>query len=112
MLVAESAGLLAVAGFLVYAEISAPAQSALSASALTVATVLVAALLGLLARALTRRRAWARGPAIVLQGLLLPIGYTMATNGLPALGVPLIMIGLGGAGALLAPSTRAALGMR
>jgi hypothetical protein len=37
-------------------------------------------------------------------------GYTMTTNGLPEVGVPVLVIGLVGAGTLLAPATRAALG--
>jgi hypothetical protein len=79
---------------------------------LIVVTACASALLALLARALYRRQSWARGPAIVIELLLLPMGVTMTTNGLPVLGVPVIMIGLFGAGGLLAPSTRAALGLK
>ncbi len=111
LLAAESAGLVAVVAILFYDDLAAPVQSVVSAVALTVAAALLAAILAGLAWALTRKRAWARGPAIVLQLLLLPIGYTMITGGLPVLGVPVIVIGLVGAGTLLAPATRAALGM-
>jgi hypothetical protein len=79
---------------------------------LIIVTACASALLAVLARALYRRQSWARGPAIVIELLLLPMGATMTTNGLPALGIPVIMIGLFGAGGLLAPSTRAALGLR
>ena len=55
---------------------------------------------------------WARGPAIVLELLLFPIGYSMATSGLGRSGSWCMALGLAGAGSLLAPSTRAALGIR
>lgn len=74
--------------------------------------LLLAGVLGWLGWALARRRGWARGPAIVLQLLLLPIGSAMLTGGLPWLGLPVLVSGLVGAIALLAPGTRAALGLR
>jgi hypothetical protein len=76
----------------------------------TVFSALLAAAFGGLAWALHGRRSWARGPAVVLQLLLIPIGYTMATSGLPVFGVPVLLIGLVCAGTLLAPASRAALG--
>ena len=45
----------------------------------------------------------------MLQLLLVPIGWTMVSGGQPALGVPVIVLGLIGAGTLLAPATREAL---
>jgi hypothetical protein len=73
---------------------------------------LMAAVFGLLAHALWRRRAWARGPGIVLQLLLVPIGYSMASAGMAWAGIPVIVLGLGGAAALIAPTTREALTAR
>jgi len=72
---------------------------------------ILAALMGGLGWMLWRRRAWARGPAIVLQLLLVPIGYTMVSGGL-WLGLVVMAVGLCGAGTLLAPATRASLGMK
>jgi hypothetical protein len=83
-----------------------------SAVGVTLATLLFAAMLAGLAWSLSRRKGWARGPAIVLEMLLIPIGWYMLTGGLPLLGLPTILAGLVGAGGLLAPSTRAALGLR
>ncbi len=112
LLAAEAAGLVVVLALLVYEDVTAPAQSAQSALLVTVFAALMAAVLGLLSWSLRHRRRWARGPAIVLEMLLLPIGYYMVGGGLVWLGLPVMAIGLGGAVALLAPSTRAALGVR
>jgi hypothetical protein len=70
-----------------------------------------AVVLALLAWQLRARRAWARGVAIVLQLLLLPLGYALLTTGAPLIGVPLIAVGVVGAGLLLARSSREALGI-
>jgi hypothetical protein len=109
---AEAVGLGALLIFLLYEDATAKASSVSGAVVVTVYTALMAALLGLLAWGLSRRRAWARGPAVVLQILALPIGYSMATSGLGWLGVLLIVVGLSGAAALLARPTRAALSQR
>ena len=47
----------------------------------------------------------------MIELLQVPIGYTMLTNGLPAFGAPVLILGLLGAGLLLAPSTRKELGL-
>lgn len=112
LLAAESVGLGALVAFLLYEDLNAPAGSVGSAIAVTLFAALMAGLLGLLAWALWRRRGWARGPAMVLQLLMLPIGYYMITGAVAWLGLLVVAIGLGGAGALLAPATRAALGGR
>lgn len=111
LLAAESAGVLAVTVFLLYEDLTAPVGSAGGAFAVTLYAAVMATALGLLGWALHRRRKWARGPALVLQLLLIPIGYYMVTGGLAWLGVPVIAAGLAGAGMLVAPSTRAALGV-
>jgi hypothetical protein len=108
----EAVGLLGVSGWLGYEAATGPAQSVTSAVATIVFAVLMAVVLGGLAYALWRRRSWARGPSVVLQLLLLPIGYSAATVGQPAVGVALIVIGLAGVATLVAPATRAALERR
>ena len=108
----EAVGLLAVTALLVYADATAPSVGASSAVGITAFAGLFALLLAALAWALWRRRAWARGPAIVLELLMLPIGYSMISTGLVWLGIPVMLLGICGAGALLAPATRAALGLR
>ena len=112
LLAAEAAALALLVIFLAYADLTGRADSAAGALGVIVSAAAMAALLGWLGWNLSRRRGWARGPAIVLQLLLLPIGYTMATGGLWWLGLVVMAVGLCGAGTLLAPATRAALGMR
>lgn len=67
--------------------------------------------LWLLGTALANRRVRARAPAIVLQLMLLPIGYYMTTGGLGWLGIPLIALGLLVAGLLVSPPTTRAFGL-
>lgn len=101
----------AVTGFLVYEDFTA-ATNVTGAWLVTGFAAAVAAVYGLLARALARRRAWARGPAIVMELMLPALGYYMIIGGLPWLGVPVLLLGLTGAGLLLAPASREALGLR
>lgn len=112
LLWAEAAALAAVVAVLVYADLTAAAAHTRDALLVTGYGVIMTAAFAGLGAALRARRAWARGPAIVLNMLLLPIGYTMLTGGLGGWGVPVMAAGLIGAGALLAPATRAALGLR
>lgn len=111
LLTAQAVAVAALFAFLLYEDLTAQAQSVRGAVMVSVFTAGMAALLAGLAHALRQRRAWARGPAIVLELLLLPIGYYLVTGGVAWLGVPVIAVGLCGAGALLAPATRVALGM-
>jgi hypothetical protein len=50
------------------------------------------ALLGLLARAVDRRRGWARSPAVVLQLLALPVGVGLAQGGVWLAAVPVLLL--------------------
>lgn len=111
LLIAEAivVGLLTV--LLVWLAFTESTVSARSAAATPLITGLYGAILAALGRALGRMRAMARGPAIVLQMLMIPIGYYMVAGGVAWLGVPVILVGLVGAGLLLAPSTRIALGL-
>jgi hypothetical protein len=86
-------------------------QSRGSGAATLVFAVLCAALVGWLARSLAAQRSWARGPAIVIEILLLPLGYYMIQGGAAWAGIPSILAGLCTAGLLLAPATRDSLGI-
>jgi len=113
LLAVEAAGVAAVAGFLIYEDAtSAPTAFRGGGLAMTVLAAGFAALFAVLVRALLRRRSWARGPAIFLQLMLLPIGYYMVRGGLGWLGVPVLVLGLCGAGLLVTPAAREALGVR
>ena len=73
--------------------------------ALVVAVVLV-----LLGWQLRQRRAWARGPVVALELLFVPIGYYL--GGLTVGGILTIVSALVCVGLLIAPASRAALGIR
>jgi hypothetical protein len=107
----EAAALAVVVGVLIYEDVTTTPTSVRGAVLVTLYAVIMTVVLAGLAWALHRRQKWARGPAIVMQLLLVPIGFTMASGGAAWLGVPTILVGLAGAGTLLAPATRAALGM-
>jgi uncharacterized membrane protein YhaH (DUF805 family) len=112
LLTAEAVVLAGVTAFFVYEDVAATPDSVRDALAITGYFAVLTLLLAGLAWALARRRAWARGPAIVLELMLVPVGYYMLEAGQPAFGVPVIVVGLAGAGLLLAPPTREALGIR
>jgi hypothetical protein len=95
--------LLAVLG---YADLTEPAASARGALLVTGYSAVMAAAFAGCAWGALRRRPWVRGPALVLQLLLLPIGWTMVSTGLGWLGVPVMLLAGCAAAALIAPSTR------
>lgn len=105
---AVALGLLSV--FLVYQDLTGTATDLVSALFVTAFAVGGATVLWLLALALSRCRPGARAPAIVLQLMLLPIGYYMAQGDLGWLGIPLIALGLGVCALLVSPPTTRALG--
>jgi hypothetical protein len=71
---------------------------------------LLTVIFGGLAVALHQMRGWARGPAIVLEMLLIPLGWIML-SGVAVIGIFVVITGFAGAVLLLAPSTREALGL-
>ncbi len=76
-----------------------------------VLALVFAVVLAALAWQLTRRRAWARAPVVVLELLFLPIGYYLVQVGLAWVGIPVIFAAAGCVGLLIAPASRAALGI-
>ncbi|MBQ1025562.1 hypothetical protein [Micromonospora sp. C95] len=99
-----------VAAWLIFADLTAAATDLTSALLVTAFAIGAAAALWALGGALLRRRAGARAPAIVLQLMLLPIGWFMIQGGLGWLGVPLIAVGVGVTWLLVSPPTTRALG--
>jgi hypothetical protein len=111
LLLVQALGVAVETGFVVYDAFTQTARS-LGTALSTVAVWLgLTVLLALLAWQLSRRRSWARGVAIVLQLLMVLLGYTLVTSGLPWFGVPVMAVALTGAALLLAPSSREALGI-
>ncbi|MBQ1051471.1 hypothetical protein KBX50_23745 [Micromonospora sp. C51] len=99
-----------VAAWLIFADLTATTTHLTSALLVTAFAVGAAVALWALGSALLRRRAGARAPAIVLQLMLLPIGWFMIQGGLGWLGVPLIALGIGVTWLLVSPPTTRALG--
>lgn len=111
MLAAQAVALGLLAGYLAYQDFAGRATDLVSALFVTGFAAGGAVALALLARGLHRRRAAARAPAIVLQLMLLPVGYYMSVGGLAWLGVPLIALGLGVVFLLVTPATTRAFGL-
>ncbi|SCL64581.1 hypothetical protein GA0070608_2978 [Micromonospora peucetia] len=110
LLRAEAVGVGLVAAWLVWADLTAATTDVTSALLVTAFAIGAAAALWALGGALTRRKAGARAPAIVLQLMLLPIGWFMIQGGVAWLGVPLMALGLGVTALLVSTPTTRALG--
>jgi hypothetical protein len=110
-LVVEALAALVAAALLIAAAVRGPSVSVASAISTVVVAVLLAVAFGALARLLVRRSRGARGPALVLQLLLMPIGWYMARGGTPWVGVPVLVVAVLCAAGLLAPRTREELGI-
>lgn len=111
LLAGEAVAVALVAAFLAYEDVTARATDLQAALVVTALALAGAAALAGLARALWRCRAGARGPAVVLQLMLLAIGYYMTQGGLAWLGIPVIALGLVVCGLLITPATTRALGL-
>ncbi|WBC17805.1 hypothetical protein O7600_13695 [Micromonospora sp. WMMA1998] len=110
LLRAEAVALGLVAAWLIWSDLTAPTTDLASALLVTAFAVGGAVALWALGGALSRRRAGARAPAIVLQLMLLPVGWFMIEGGLGWLGLPLIALGIGMVGLLVSGPTNRALG--
>ncbi|MFG1676472.1 hypothetical protein [Micromonospora sp. NPDC049282] len=110
LLRAEAVALGLVAVWLIWSDLTARSTDLTSALLVTVFAVAGATALWALGGALSRRRAAARAPAIVLQLMLLPIGWYMIQGGMAWLGLPLMALGLGVVGLLVSGPANRALG--
>lgn len=98
-------------GWLLYTDVTREPGSRQLATFVTAYTGVYAAVLGLVGWAVFRRKSWSRGPAMMLELFLFPIGYYMIVGGQPLLGVPTILLGALGVVLTVAPATRRALGL-
>lgn len=112
LLRAEAVALGLVAVWLIWSDLTATTTDLTSALLVTAFAVAGVAALWALGGALARRKAGARAPAIVLQLMLLPVGWFMISGGLGWLGVPLMVLGVGVCALLVSPPTTRALGFR
>ncbi|MFF0657112.1 hypothetical protein [Micromonospora tulbaghiae] len=110
LLRAQAVALGLIAVWLIWSDLTADATDLTSALLVTVFAVGGAVALWALGGALSRRRAGARAPAIVLQLMLLPVGWFMTEGGMGWLGVPLMALGIGMVGLLVSGPTNRALG--
>lgn len=106
----QAVALAGLTALLAYSDATAQVTTLRMALSVTGYALLMTVLLASVGVNLARHRAWARGPAIVLELLQVPIGYGMLTGGAAAIGAPVLLASLAGAGLLLAPATRLALG--
>jgi hypothetical protein len=108
LLYAETAGLAALTAYLIFLDLTADAGSVPVAIALTVLAALGAVFAFVVARALGRRSAGARGPAIVIQLMVIASGGFLLQVGPRWAGLVLLVLGaLIGVLIVLPPSTRA-----
>ena len=107
----EAVALALLAAWLVWADLTAAKTDLVSALFVTGFAVAGAVALWALGGALARRRSGARAPAIVLQLILLPVGWYMVQGGMGWLGVPLMLLGVGVCALLVSPPTTRALGV-
>jgi hypothetical protein len=111
LLLGEAVALGLLTLYLLYEDLTADATDLALALLITAFAALGTVALVLLARALGNRRPGARAPAIVLQLMLLPVGYYMIGGGLAWLGVPLMALGIAVCVLLVSPPTTRALGV-
>lgn len=111
MLIVEAVALLALGVVVIVKVVTGSPSSvvyAVTAGLMAMGTGLV---LVALARALRRCRAWAFVPVIVLQGLALPVGYSLAVQaGQWQYGGPVLLLALAELVLLVSPSSRRAIG--
>jgi hypothetical protein len=111
LVAAEAAAVAALAVVLAYEDLTGSATTLAGAIAVTGFAAAGAAVLAALARALHRRRGGARGITIVLQLMLLAIGYYATTGGQAWAGVPTLVVALAVCGLLITPASTRALGL-
>ncbi|RZU50046.1 hypothetical protein EV385_1807 [Krasilnikovia cinnamomea] len=107
----EAGGLAVLTAYLIVLDVTADKQSVTVAIALTAFAALGAAALGLLARALFRRSARARGPAVVVQLFLLATGGFLIQTGPAWLGVLLLLLAVATIVLIVLPPSTRALGL-
>ena len=111
LLFAEAAGLAVLTAFLVVLDLTAHAESVSLAIALTVAAAIGVAFVYLVARALARRMSGARGPAIVVQLMIIASGGFLLQTGPAWAGLVLMALGASVGLLIVLPSSTRALGV-
>lgn len=111
LLYGEAGAVSVVAGYLLYASVAEATTSIVGALLVTAFAAAAAAVLWTLARALGSGRGGGRGLAVVLQLMVLCVGYYMATGGLAVAGAAVLAYGAAATVLLCLPGTTRALGL-
>ena len=111
LLLVEAAALAVLTAYLLVMDVISDPTALSVAIALTVFTALCAAAVAAVARALRRRSAGARGPAIVVQLMLSVTAAFLVQGGAGWLGFPVLVTALTTGVLLLLPPTTQALGL-
>ena len=111
LLFAEAAGLAVLTAYLLVQDVIGNAQSVPVAIGLTVMAAIGVAFVYLVARALARRSARARGPAIVIQLMIIASGGFLLQIGPSWAGLVLIVLAAAVGLLIILPSSTRALGV-
>ena len=111
LLFAEAAGLAVLTAFLIVLDLTGQAESVTLAIALTVFAAIGVVFVYLVARALARRMSGARGPAIVVQLMIIASGGFLLQTGPAWAGLLLMALGVSVGLLIVLPSSTRALGV-
>ena len=111
LLYAEAAGLAALTAYLIYLDLSVATESVPLAIGVTVLAALGVLFTFLVARALGRRRAGARGPAIFIQLMVIASGGFLLQVGPRWAGIVMMILGVLIGVLIVLPPTSRALGL-
>ena len=111
LLFAEAAGLAVLTAFLIVLDLTGQAESVTLAIALTVFAAIGVVFVYLVARALARRMPGARGPAIVVQLMIIASGGFLLQTGPAWAGLLLMALGASVGLLIVLPSSTRALGV-
>jgi hypothetical protein len=111
LLFAEAVGLAVLTAYLIVLDLTADADSVPVAIALTVLAAIGVFFIYFVARALARRRSGARGPAIVIQLMVIASGGFLLQTGPLWAGLVLMVLGVGVGLLTVLPASTRALGV-
>jgi hypothetical protein len=111
LLFAEAAGLAVLTAFLIVLDLTGQAESVTLAIALTVFAAIGVVFVYLVARALARRMSGARGPATVVQLMIIASGGFLLQTGPAWAGLLLMALGASVGLLIVLPSSTRALGV-
>ncbi len=111
LILLEAAGAALLTAYLAWRDLTGAARDIGVAIGVTLFALLATVVLASVGRALARRRSGARGPAVVLQLMIMVVGYYMAQSPLTGAGIALIALGLVTGGLIVSPPTTRALGL-